>query len=131
MATETRGIDLLDRFLPVYQVDERHETGVAAPADVTFAAARALDLRRSRLVRAIFRAREILMGGTAHSEEGGKDFLTEVLALGWRVLAEEPGRALVLGAVTQPWKADVTFEGLPRKSSRRSRSPAMRRSRGP
>lgn len=40
------------------------------------------------------------------------DLLSEVLALGWRVLAEEPGRELVMGAVTQPWKADVEFRGL-------------------
>jgi hypothetical protein len=41
------------------------------------------------------------------------DFLSEVLELGWRVLAEEPGRELVLGAVTQPWLANVHFRGLP------------------
>jgi hypothetical protein len=29
------------------------------------------------------------------------------------VLAQEPGREIVLGAVTQPWKADVSFRGLP------------------
>jgi hypothetical protein len=35
-----------------------------------------------------------------------------VLSLGWRVLVEEPGHELVLGAVTQPWQADVVFRGL-------------------
>jgi hypothetical protein len=29
------------------------------------------------------------------------------------VLAEEPGREIVMGAVTQPWLADVVFRALP------------------
>jgi hypothetical protein len=33
-------------------------------------------------------------------------------ALGWGVLGEVPGREVVMGAVTQPWKADVTFHAL-------------------
>src|SRR5262249_48259346 len=37
--------------------------------------------------------------------------LTE--SLGWNVLAEIPGREVVVGAVTQPWKADVVFRGIP------------------
>jgi hypothetical protein len=103
----------LDRFIPAWEVRERHQTVVAAPAEVTWAAARALDLRQSPLVRAIFRARELLMGSAPTDRPACGDFVTEMLALGWRVLAEEPGRTLVMGAVTQPWKADVVFRGLP------------------
>jgi hypothetical protein len=29
------------------------------------------------------------------------------------VLAESPGHDIVMGAVTQPWKANVVFRGLP------------------
>jgi hypothetical protein len=104
---------LLDRFMPAFEVRERHETKVAAPAEITYAAARALDLGQSGLVRAIFRGRELLMGAAPAARRTAPDFLTEILALGWRVLAEEPGRELVLGAVTQPWKAEVEFRGLP------------------
>ena len=32
---------------------------------------------------------------------------------GWVVLAEVPGREIVFGAVTQPWKADATFRSVP------------------
>lgn len=103
---------LLDRFMPRYEVRERHEIEVPAPAEVTYGAALALDLRRSRLVRAIFRARELLMGSSPARPAARQDFLAEMLALGWRVLVEEPGRELVLGAATQPWKADVEFRGL-------------------
>jgi len=103
---------LVDRFIPKYEIREVHQTRVAAPADVTFLAAHDLDLQRSTIVRAIFTGRELLMGGERPKREHAPGFLAEVLDLGWRVLAEEPGRELVLGAVTQPWKAEVEFLGL-------------------
>jgi hypothetical protein len=103
---------LLDRFLPSYEVREQHETRVAAPSDVTYAVARELDLHQSGLVRALFKGRELLMGARPGHRQHPQSFLSEVLALGWRVLAEEPGRELVMGAVTQPWKPEVEFRGL-------------------
>jgi hypothetical protein len=103
---------LLDRFMPAYEVRERHESEVGAPAEVTYTAARDLDQRQSGLVWAIFRGRELLMGSKPARRAPRQGFLEEVLALGWRVLAEEPGRELVLGAVTQPWEANVVFRGL-------------------
>jgi hypothetical protein len=33
-------------------------------------------------------------------------------SIGWGVLAEVPGREIVMGAVTQPWKANVVFRPL-------------------
>lgn len=104
--------ELLDQVMPVYEVRELHETGVAAPAALTYEAALDLDFERSTLVRAIFRGRELLMGARqgAHRSHG---FLQEILALGWRMLAEVPGRQMVFGAVTTPWVADVQFRGLP------------------
>jgi len=103
---------LLDRFLPNYEVREQHETRVAAPAEVTYDVTRELDLHQSGVVRAIFRSRELLMGSKPGRPQRVESFLSEVLKLGWRVLAEEPGHELVMGAVTQPWKADVQFRGL-------------------
>jgi hypothetical protein len=103
---------LLDRFLPEYEVRERHETRVAAPAATTWAAALDLDLRRSGMVRAIFSGRELLMGARGSGQSRPRRFLDEILALGWRMLAEDPGREIVMGAVTQPWQAHVVFRGL-------------------
>jgi hypothetical protein len=103
---------LVDGFMPKYEVREVHQTRVAAPAEVTFGVAYNLDLRRSTIVRAIFTGRELVMGGERSQGEHGPGFLAEVLALGWCILAEEPGRELVIGAVTQPWKANVEFLGL-------------------
>lgn len=103
---------LLDRFLPEYEVAERHETLVQAPAPVTYAAARALDLNESPLIRGIFASRALLMGSKADAQPKQESFLDEVLRLGWGILAEEPGRELVMGAITQPWEADVKFRSL-------------------
>lgn len=102
---------LLDRFLPEPEVRERHQTRVHAPVEVTWAAVQDLDLERSPVVRGIFSARELLMGGKAAGTQPPR-FLDQIRALGWRQLAEEPGRALVFGAVTQPWEANVVFRGL-------------------
>jgi hypothetical protein len=102
---------LLDRFMPAYEVREVHETRVPAPAGVTYAAAEALDFQQSPLVKGIFKGRELLMGA-APQQRASQSFLSEVRSLGWRVLDEEPGHHLVMGAVTQPWKADVQFRGF-------------------
>ena len=34
-------------------------------------------------------------------------------SIGWGVLAEVTGREIVMGAVTQPWRANVVFRPLP------------------
>jgi hypothetical protein len=51
---------LLDQFIPEYDLAERHHVRVAAPAEITFAAAKDMDLRRSAVVRSIFRTREMV-----------------------------------------------------------------------
>src|SRR5262245_23530951 len=53
---------LLDQFMPSYEVAERHHISVAAPADVTFAAACEQDLMAPPFVWAIFKARELVLG---------------------------------------------------------------------
>jgi hypothetical protein len=105
--------ELLDRFMPRYDVVERHGIDVEAPADVTLAAAKEQDLMRVPLIRAIFRTREILMGVAGQAKEQPRGLLAMTQALGWGVLAEIPGEEIVMGAVTRPWEADVVFRALP------------------
>lgn len=105
-------LTLLDRFLPTYEVLERHQTSVAAPVETTYAAAREMDLMDSAAVRAIFRGRELLMGAAPTAGRKPQPLIDDVLALGWGVLAQDPGREIVLGAVTQPWEAEVRFRSL-------------------
>ena len=105
--------ELLDRFMPAYEVVERHSIRVAAPAAVTLAAAREQDLLRLPLVRAIFKAREVAMGGAPDGRARPQELLAEMQSLGWGVLAEVPDGEIVVGAVTKPWEANVTFHSLP------------------
>jgi hypothetical protein len=104
---------LIDPFLPDPEVRERHQTVVDAPADITWAAVQDFDFRDSALVRALFRGREVLMRGRSSRGGEGGSFLKQVQALGWRRLAEEPGRELAFAAVTRPWEANVVFHGMP------------------
>jgi len=102
----------LDRFLPRFDIAETHEIAVAAPATDTFDAACGVDLRRSPVVRAIFRCRELFMRAR-RADAPRRLFLDEMLSLGWGILIREPGRRIVLGAVTQPWMANVKFTAIP------------------
>jgi hypothetical protein len=104
---------LLDRFMPVYEIVERHDVRVAASPELTLAAAKAMDLQQSAIIRVIFTARELFLGADPDEMLRPRELLAQVKSLGWAVLAEVPGREIVVGAVTQPWLADVTFRGLP------------------
>lgn len=111
-APPARAVVSMDRYLPSYDVSERHQTGVKAPARVTYAAARDVDLQRSPLVRAIFQSRKILFRSGGRELER-RPFLDQVRGMGWGLLADVPGRALVFGAVTRPWEQTVKFYPLP------------------
>ena len=104
---------LLDRFMPAYEVAERHHVRVAAPAALTLAVAKDVDLQGSGLVRTIIRAREVILRATPDRRPPPRGLLAETQALGWGVLAEVPDRQIVAGAVTRPWEANVTFRALP------------------
>jgi hypothetical protein len=104
---------LLDRFMPVYEIAERHHIPVAAPAAVTVDAARQIGLQGAPVVRTIIRAREVILRATPDHRPHPRGLLAEVQSLGWGVLAEVPGREVVVGAVTRPWEANVTFRALP------------------
>jgi hypothetical protein len=104
---------LLDRFMPTYEVAERHHVRVAAPAALTLAAAKDVDLQGSGLVRTIIKARELILGATPVNRPRPLGLLAETQSLGWGALAEVPDRELVVGAVTRPWEANVTFRAIP------------------
>jgi hypothetical protein len=101
--------ELLDEFMPTYDVVDRHHTHVQAPPEVTFAAACEIELQASPLVRAIFKGRELLLGTTPDDVDRPRGLVALTESLGWGVLAEIPGREVIIGAVTQPWEANVVF----------------------
>lgn len=104
---------LLDRFMPAYEIVERHHVRIAAPAALTLDVARELDLDASPTVRTIVRAREIILGATAEDRQHPRGLLANMESLGWGILAEVPGQEVVVGAVTRPWEANVIFRAVP------------------
>jgi hypothetical protein len=108
-----RAGDLADRWLPEYDVEEAHDAYVAAPVELTFTVATEMGMQRSGVARAMVRARERLMrarGGRGWPPGG---IVAQMRSTGWSVLAEVPGRAVVLGTATQPWHGDVEFRPVP------------------
>jgi hypothetical protein len=114
---------LLDQFLPEYDVAERHQVHVCAPPEITLSAAAAVDLQQSPVVRAIFNTRALILGADRTEASRPRTLLAEVQSLGWRVLAEIPGREVAFGAITQPWKANVVFRCPPPDRFREDRQP--------
>ncbi len=103
---------LLDKFMPFYDVVERHHVRVAAPAEIVFSAAVDLDLNQSAIVRAIFKGRELVLGSESGGPAWSGALLAQLKTFGWGVLTEIPGREIVMGTVTQPWMANVIFRSL-------------------
>ena len=104
---------LLDRFIPSPEVVEHHRVHIAAPPDVVMMTARGLGFLSSRLVRGIFKARELMLGGESDEQRLPTALVPYMQSIGWVVLAESAGREIVLGA--------VTGRGMSRRLSGRSR----------
>lgn len=116
------GDAFLDTVVPTFDIVERHEIDVEAPAAVVLQAARELELTSFPAVRTIIRAREILLGATGAPAPRPRALVAEMQALGWGILAET-AEEIVLGAVTKPWEANVTFTALPREAFAQFREP--------
>ena len=104
---------LLDVFMPNYEVADRHKIRVAAPAEVTLSAAAEMDLESCAVIRGIFKGRELILRGKPDKTIRPRGLLAKMKSLGWGVLAETPGREIVMGGVTKPWEADPVFRALP------------------
>jgi hypothetical protein len=104
---------LLDRFMPTYDVVDRHRVRVEAPAVVALAIAREMELFQLPVVRAIVRGRELVLRAGPDNGLRPRGLLAEAQSLGWGVLADVLGREIVVGAVTRPWEAKVTFRSVP------------------
>jgi hypothetical protein len=96
---------LIDDFLPNFDVSERHHTLVLAPVADAYAAARKVDLARSRVVRGLLAARGIPARVRRRHRGAPKSMtLDDLMAAGFVWLGEEPGREFVLGLVGTFWK---------------------------
>lgn len=87
---------LLDTHVPEWDFRERHVTRVNASPERVFAAVREVTLAEM----GVFRVLAWLRGIRVPVDRP----VLEVASTTWSVLADEPGRELVLGAVGQPWR---------------------------
>jgi hypothetical protein len=118
---------LIAQYMPTFDVRDYHEIQVMAPVATAYAALRSLDVNRSWVVQTLFTLRSLpsrLLGHKLPPPPAGT-FLEQTLALGWVILEESPGRELVAGAVTQPWRSVVTFQGLPPAAFMRFSTPGF------
>jgi hypothetical protein len=111
--TGKRADELLDAFMPDYEIVDRRRIYVAAPAEVSLSAATEIDMRSCRMIRGIFKGREWLLRSKPDGVVRPRGFLAETKSLGWGMLAERPGREIVMAAVTKPWEANPVFRSLP------------------
>jgi hypothetical protein len=95
---------LIDQFLPEYDVGEHHEVVVDATPDRAYRAVKEVDLARSPVVLALLAARGLPHLFTGAVKPKRQLQLDDILESGFVVLAEEPGRELVLGIVGKFWQ---------------------------
>lgn len=89
-------VSALDDVLPEFHFRERHSIRVEAPASRVFDAVRSVTLAEMPLARMLMRARGMRAGVERPVlEEAMRAFF---------VLAEEPGRELVIGSIGRPWR---------------------------
>jgi len=86
----------MDRYLPRFDFAERHGIDIAAAPGVIDDCVRGLDLSGSRVVRALYRLRGL--PATSLRIDG-------LERIGFRLLAHEPQRELVLGLIGRFWTA--------------------------
>lgn len=119
----SRSDALLDRFMPVYDVREEHQTFVNASATTTMESAQHVRFTDSPLIQAIFKAREAVLRAKPERAPQSLPLVQFAQSIGWRVLANRPGREIVFGAVTAPWMANVVFRGVEPADFARFREP--------
>ena len=112
-ATNAGTDSLLDRFIPSPEVSEHHQIAIHAPADIVMSTAKEMELLKSPVVKAIIKAREFVLGGEPDRRPHPDALIDQMLSIGWVILAEMPGREIVLGSVTKPWDASPVFRSVP------------------
>jgi len=100
---------LIDRFLPAPDVRTVHTIRVRASPEQVLQVAEQFDLESLAVVRALFRVRGRLLRARPLPPHVPRGLVDQLTSIGWRTLAQEPGRQRVFGAVTRPWEGNVRF----------------------
>ena len=94
---------LLERFMPRYEVVDRHQIAIAAPAGVVLTAAREMRLGRSPAIRAIFKAREFVLGATPQDRTHGQGLLAEMQSIGCECWPRSPAGKCLFSRFVVGW----------------------------
>ena len=97
---------MIDEFLPVYDVVERHQISINAPVERVYTAVRTFDLSDLRVIRWLFLLRGLPALLFPHDEPKERPSLTldGLLKAGFILLGERPQQELLLGTVGHFWK---------------------------
>ena len=97
----------MDELMPAWDQREVHEASIAAPPAEVDAALRGLAIADMPVVRMMFALRALpgrLGRGGLRLPSPARPFLDAAREMGFVVLADEPGREMVLGAVGRFWR---------------------------
>lgn len=98
---------LLDRLMPEYEFHEIHQVRLSAPPERTLDAVTRATPGEMPLVRLLFGIRSLpgrIAGKRGLPTRSTQPLLQQMLAAGFVLLAEEPGREVVCGVIGQMWK---------------------------
>jgi hypothetical protein len=93
--------------MPAWDAVERHAIRIAAPPDRVHAALRSFDFSRLRLLRLLLALRALpsrLVPRRIPYRPSGKVTLDSLAGVGFGLLAEQPGRALLFGVTGRFWR---------------------------
>ncbi|HVZ80225.1 MAG TPA: SRPBCC family protein [bacterium] len=126
---ETHSLTPLDKFLPDWRLRQVDRIDVTTPADQAWAAARELDLYRLGFVKGLFWLRTVpdrLLGrGPKMPPQMTIDDIFRIPEPGFRLLEEQKGREVALGAIGKVWKLKIPFLEVPAWEWRRFHDPGF------
>ena len=96
---------LIDKFLPNYDFNEFHEIQIQAPAEIVYQKVLDLDMNRSKIIRNLFKLRELpalFSSKKRHHTRLGLTF-EGLEKFGFILLGRNPGQEILLGLVGRFW----------------------------
>ena len=96
---------LIDEFMPSYDAIEQHKIEIRTSAQFVYEEVRKLELGDSRIVRVLFRLRElpaVFRGRRTSCERLGLN-LKDLISSGFILLGERPNEEILLGLVGRFW----------------------------